>query len=143
MVGAQIVYGAEEVEASLERSSGLTVGLLEHRADVVHAEARGWCGRAALVFGFGVRYLLGSRFGLFVGARAVVLGGFLGRPRWREILLLLSRPLGGLLGSSCLGAVEQRGVPDAPVEVRVELQLGQLAHVTRQRHHPRVVVVVV
>ena len=134
MVGAQIVYGAEEVEASLERSSDLTVGLLEHRADVVHAEARG--------FGFGVRYLLGSRFGVFVGARAVVLGGFLGRSRWREILLL-SRPLGGLLGSSCLGAVEQRGVPDAPVEVRVELQLGQLAHVTRQRHHPGVVVVVV
>ena len=134
MVGAQIVYGAEEVEASLERSSDLTVGLLEHRADVVHAEARG--------FGFGVRYLLGSRFGVFVGARAVVLGGFLGRSRWREILRL-SRPLGGLLGCSCLGAVEQRGVPDAPVEVRVELQLGQLAHVTRQRHHPGVVVVVV
>ena len=53
MVGAQIVNGAEEVEASLERSSGLTVGLLGHRADVVHAEARGW-------FGFGP-WFLGSR----------------------------------------------------------------------------------
>ena len=89
---------------------------------------------------------MGSRFGVFVGARAVVLGGFLGRSRRREILravLRRTRALGGLLGCSCLGAVEQRGVPDAPVEVRVELQLGQLAHVTRQRHHPRVVVVVV
>mmetsp|Transcript_4121 Transcript_4121/g.18511 ORF Transcript_4121/g.18511 Transcript_4121/m.18511 type:complete len:308 (-) Transcript_4121:108-1031(-) len=65
------------------------------------------------------------------------------------LLLLLVLPRGGIIlrgvilrrARHRLRAVEQGGVPNAPVEVRVELELRELAHVTRQRHHPRVVVV--
>ena len=130
MVGAEVVDGGKEVEASLERPS-LAVGLGEQRAHVRRLPVRARCRRFR------------RRFRGFVRAGSVVL------VLASLLLLRLLLPRGGILrgvslrrARHSLRAVEQGGVPNAPVEVRVELELWELAHVTRQRHHPRVVVVV-